>query len=660
MNKFYTFVTLIVTLFLTTSASAQIQSVTELFGTWKFTADVQYNDDNYKSKILAESEVIIVKDPYGQFAAEIDGLCGVENSYQQVSKLVANEEGQQTLKITNPNGGNFDAWGNLGLWMTEVDGRNPFGATGYGSQYYVVSNDGKEITLPDFSFVSVSDWSAEYGTIVATVKNAKLTLIAKEEIDIKDLSGEYDFNVTQTYDYGVIENWPTSLKMNIVKKDDTNKNYSVTWVWEEFAPITFDGTFDGDALTLPYSKQVIAYDSIYLAPSYGDTLDGNIVFNLAGDNLSLSTGCSFAVPHYIEGSTELDSLSYIFWYGSGVAKLPKEKPSFTYDGKYKATAVVAHDLSEGKTPVSGPIEIMHDENYDMYLITNFLGYDTYYLNSGGIEFKPDPEDPLKGTIDLTYNYLQFLEETAADYKYYVLLDGNLSNGPIKVTFSEDGTMKLGEFCIGTSTFMGTEPNALVTWYTSLTAVPNNPAPEDWIGDHEVTPISFAYVADGFNVPTAKTFKVSYNDMWSMYMIDELFGYDVFSMNQGGIELKPDEKDPHKATIILEAAYNLLDFNVETLNAIALYDVNMKTTSIEATLNNDGTITLGDFSIAEGPWGGEPTSLLASTNALTSINDLKAKNQEGKTYNLMGSEVKGLQHGIIIQNVGGKFVKKYIK
>lgn len=78
---------------------------------------------------------------------------------------------------------------------------------------------------------------------------------------------------------------------------------------------------------------------------------------------------------------------------------------------------------------------------------------------------------MKATIDLKYNYLEFLEATAADYKYYVLLDGNLSNGPIKVTFSEDGTMRLGEFRIGTGTYMGTEPNALVTWYSSLTAVP---------------------------------------------------------------------------------------------------------------------------------------------------------------------------------------------
>ena len=154
----------------------------------------------------------------------------------------------------------------------------------------------------------------------------------------------------------------------------------------------------------------------------------------------------------------------------------QQNPSAIYAAEYEATAVVTYDLSEGKTPVSGPIKIQYDKDYGIYLITNFLGYNTSDLNYGGIELKPDAEDPMKATIDLEYNYLEFLEETAVDYKYYVLLDGNLSNGPIKVTFSEDGTMKLGEFCIGTGTYMGREPNALVTWYSSLTAVPKYPFP----------------------------------------------------------------------------------------------------------------------------------------------------------------------------------------
>ena len=52
MKKLYSFVTLIVALFTATSASAQIQSVTELFGTWKFTADVQFNPNSSLGVIL--------------------------------------------------------------------------------------------------------------------------------------------------------------------------------------------------------------------------------------------------------------------------------------------------------------------------------------------------------------------------------------------------------------------------------------------------------------------------------------------------------------------------------------------------------------------------------------------------------------------------------
>lgn len=661
MKKLYSLVALMVAIFTATSASAKIQSAADLFGTWTLTADIQYVDESFKDKILSESEVIIQKDNItGYSAAEIDNLFGIANSYQLVSKMET-QDGKQVLKIVNPNGGNYDSF-NFMVYMAEPGGHNPSDwQQSYGPLYYVVNDEGTEITLPDFAFVTI-DWQTNNVTIVAQVKNAKLTLKEKEVIEIKDLSGEYDLNINIFQDYQVFESWPTNLKMNIVKKDDTNKNYSVTWAWEEFAPITFDGTFDGNALTLPYSKQVVAYDSIYLAPTYDyNTLDGNIVFNLEGDHLKMSTGCSFAVPHYLDGATEPDTLSYVFWYGGGIAKLPKEEPAFDYAGTYKAKGVVTYDPQVMEVNTEGDIVIEFNDQYNAYIVKEFLGYkNPFTLNNDFMYLVPDAEDPLKAT--LTPACLAFLSQTddGNDYRYLVTRDVNLQEYSVPVEFDNDGNMTIKDISFATTTMMGTEPEKLVIFFSAINAIKYNPSPDDWIGDHEVTPIEFAYVANGFEVPTAKTFKVSYNDSWGKYLIDDLFGYDVFTTNQGGIELKPDKIDPHKAIIVLEAAYNLLDFNVETFNAIALYDTDMNTTSIEATLNDDGTVTLGDFSIAEGPWGGEPTNLLASTKIPASINDVKTSEAEGKTYNLQGVEVKGQQRGIVIQNVGGKFVKKYIK
>ena len=145
----------------------------------------------------------------------------------------------------------------------------------------------------------------------------------------------------------------------------------------------------------------------------------------------------------------------------------------------------------------------------------------------------------------------------------------------------------------------------------------------------------------------------------MFLVEDFLGYDVYTMNYGGFELKPDATDPHKATIDL--TYNILDYDVSTNNATTLNDIALGTTPLEATLNDDGTVTLGDFAIAAGPWGSAPSFVIASTQESTlGIDGVKTSEVEGKTYNLQGVEVKGLQRGFVIQNVGGKFVKKYIK
>ena len=440
MKKFYSFVTIMAALALSMPTKAEVQSATELFGIWTFTADIQYNDDSYKDKILEECEVKIFKDASGTFEAEIDGLCGVENSYQM--STLKTQDGAKALKVTNPNGGGYDAWGALGLWMADAEGHNPFGPIGYGSQYYKINDKGTEITIPDFTFVSVSDFSAEKGTIVAALTNVKLTLKEKEEIDIKDISGSYEFNATTLHDYGVVENWPTGFAMEVVSKSDDNTQYDVTWTWEQFGSITMDGAFDGNILNLSYDSQVVAYDSIYLAPSTAISLSGKIGFNLVGDNLSMSTGCTFAVPFYNE-SSELDSLSYIFWYGGGVAKKVKDAPAFDYSGTYKAKGNVAMNLGTvDNAKLEGDIVIEYNEKLEAYVVTKFMDYSNpYTLNYDLMYLVPDEEDPMKAT--LTSACLDYLGQTDGnDLKYLATRDGNLQENSVKVTFDADGNMTI--------------------------------------------------------------------------------------------------------------------------------------------------------------------------------------------------------------------------
>ena len=607
MKKFYSFITFLAALALSMPSKAEIQSATELFGTWTFTADIQYNDDNLKDKILEECEVKIIKDQSGIFDAEIDGLCGVADSYQ--SATLKTQDGVKALKVTNPNGGGYDAWGALGLWMADTEGNNPFGATGFGSLFYKINDEGTEITIPDFTFVSISDFSAEKGTIVAALTNVKLTLKEKEEIEIKDLSGSYEFNATTTWDYGVIEGWPTSLKMDIAKKTDDNKLYDVTWTWDQFGTISMDGIFDGNVLNLYYAAQVIAYDSIYLAPSNGISLSGNIGFNLVGENLSMSTGCTFAVPYYNE-SSELDSLSYIFWYGGGVAKKAKEAPAFDYTGTYKAVGNVSWNTGIlDNVNLEGEIVIEYMESIDAYVVSKFMDYSNpYTLDYDLMYLVPDEEDPMKAT--LTCACLEFIGVTEGnDYKYLATRDGNLTDSSVKVTFDADGNMTIGEICYATTTWMGTENDALAVWFSSIKATKVMPKAQDWNGSFKVNDIDFAYLAKNTGIVLGDSITISYDENYDTYVVMSFLGNETYYMNYGGMTITPDANDPHKAAM----SYGILNFDMDTFDEISLYSANMTKDPVELTLNDDGTVTVGDFSIAKGPYMGAPVKLLANTN-----------------------------------------------
>ncbi len=650
MKKLYSFIALVAAMFTAVPANAQIGSAADVYGTWAFSADITFENPAYQSKILTSSEVIITSDPQGTYDATIEGLCGVENSIQMVSKVVDLDNGSKALKITNPNGGGFEAWGSLGLWMTDMDGLNPFSGMGYGPIYYEVSDDSTTISIPDFKFVSVPDFSAEEGVLAATVTNAKLTLISREEIEVKDLSGEYKASVSPSHNYGVLDEWPTEYSMTITRKDETNKLYDITWVLgEDFATLSFEGTFDGNTLTMPFDNKLAAYDSIYLAPVYDTALDGVITYNVTGDNLALSSGVSFAVPHY--DTDEALVLNYIFWYGGGIAKLQKEGPAITYDGVYNLSMIVSYDLSGGTTPTSGTMKVEYNEAWDMYMITEFLGYDTWALNQGGIELRPDPEDPMKATIELTgYNYLQFLGEEDGDYKYYVMLDGNLTDAAIPVTFDENGNMNINQFCIGTGYYFNAGNYSLVTWYTGVNAKKIVPSAQDWIGTREMTPVTYAYVNEKYSVPTTGNFTVSYYESADLYLVEEFLGYDLYNANYGGLALIPDENDPHKAT--LECGY--AEYDMAT-GYKWLYDGDLKKTSIAVTLNEDGTVTVNsDFSIIQ---AGNPFNILiATTSTKTEIEEVKAVSADDRMFDINGREVNGDYKGIVIRNIGGKFVK----
>ena len=91
------------------SATAQVSSVADLFGKYKFTATVEYTEagEAYKNQLPAESDVTISED--ANYIAKIVGFAGSQT--QQNINAISTEK--EMLKVTNPN--NPQLWNGLYL-----------------------------------------------------------------------------------------------------------------------------------------------------------------------------------------------------------------------------------------------------------------------------------------------------------------------------------------------------------------------------------------------------------------------------------------------------------------------------------------------------------------------------------------------------------------
>ncbi len=468
MKKFYTrLLVALAAIVLAIPASAAVESASELYGTYKMTANMELIDASYSNQLAAECEVKIIKDPIGIYACEIDGLFGIEDGYQQVSKISVMEDGKQALRIVNPNGGNWDAWGSFGGWMTDINGSNPFGAEGYGPLYYTLNEDGSVISLPDFSFVKINATFSEVTGVIAKFTNVKLTLVAKEEIEVSDISGTYHVSPTSEWNYeDKVPGFPREFDMTLASKG-ANTDYDVTLTWENLGELKLEGKFNGNELSIPFENAKVG--EYNLLDVYNNAQSA-LTFGLVGQNLSFMSGLLFT-----NSANE-----NVFWIGSGLAKpVGGEEPEApSYVGTYKAQATIAyHADGTPDTPTEGDIVIEFDEMWNTYFVTTFLGYDTYTMNQGGLEFKPDAEDPSKGVIvtESMYQYLDinYMSEDFQQIQYLVLRDVNGALGEIPVTFDADGTLTIKECSILTSWTGKNETDGFVTYYSPIVAEKSN-------------------------------------------------------------------------------------------------------------------------------------------------------------------------------------------
>ena len=595
MKKNY-FMLVCLMLFMAVQATAQVSSIVDLFGKYKFTADIEFTAEGeaYKSQLPAECDAVISED--GTYSAKIVGFAGSQTQ-QNITAISIEQSMLKVLNLNNP-----ALWSN-GLLLANENGDNPYGvwdsAAGewsvetYGPVYYTFDPATKAISIPDFTVVKMSDYSAAKGTIIAKYTNVKMTLVEGATVEIADISGDWNFKAGSS-SYSTMEGStiPTEFAVALAKTDDTGRAYNATIAIEGFEAVTLPATFDGNTLSIAYDSTYLdAANGIRFANMNGSTVKkGAIEFKSQSEEaFSLYNGFSFVIDTEKENeegdlvpATELQQ-----WYMDGTLKLPSEAPAFDWAGVYnvKAGDLYVADAAGIEWPTEFQFEVTYYESSDIYCVTNVFGYDISGINYGGLMFTP-AEDGKSADINTGNLY------SLGGGMFMKILDMNLTATPIKMTVNEDGTMSIMGLSVATGEY-GSTTNTLNAFYSSLVvtkeAVENEEeAPAfSWIGQH-VVKAGKVDSYDGNEYPAEFTMTVS--DVNGTILVTEFLSNDIAAINYGGIlfTIAEDGKSAEmNSGSFVGGAYP---------EYLKLYDMNAQTSPIVFTLNDDGSVSVSNFFI----------------------------------------------------------------
>ena len=595
MKKFY-FMLVSLMLFMAVQATAQVSGIADLFGKYKFTADIEFTAEGeaYKSQLPTECDAVISKD--GTYIAKIVGFAGAQT--QQNINAISIE--QSKVKVLNPN--NPALWGNL--LLANENGDNPRGVfadgewkvESYGPVYYTFDPVTKEISVPAFTVIKSVAADVMETTIIAKYTNVKMTLVeAAASVDVADISGDWAFKAgSGTYSTMEGSTIPTEFAISLAKDGDSNKAYNATFAIEGFDAITLPATFDGNALSIKYdSTYVDAANGIRFGTMNGSKVkQGAIEFkNQSKEAFSLYSGFSFVIDSIGKnkaGDADSTFVKLQQWYMDGTLKLPSETPAFDWAGVYnvKAGDLFVQNAAGIEWPTEFQFEVTYYETSNVYCVTSVFGYDISEINYGGLMFTPAEDGK---SVSINTGNLASL----GGGNFMKILDMNLTSSPIVMTVNEDGSMSIMGLSVATGAY-GSNENALNAYYSSLTVTKEaaeEEAPEapafSWFGQHTVK-AGKVDSYDGNEYPAEFTMTVS--DLNGYICVTEFLGNDVGPINYGGIAFTIAEDGMSaemKAGSYVGGGYP---------EYLKLYDMNASTSPIVFTLNEDGSVSVSNFFI----------------------------------------------------------------
>ena len=439
-------------LFIAMPASAQMTSISDVYGKYDFKADVEIIDAAYANLIKSECEVTITKGDNG-FAGKVIGFAGSEanitiNSYDLAAGTICN---------LNPN--TTPLWN--GVSVTWIDGKYPYGtaAGGWSDQYsaidFTFDAATQTLTYPDFAVVTCNH--AEGSTvIVAKVTNITLTMTEKEEIIIPEIAGVWHYTPYYANNDSTL---PTEFDMTLTAKDDTNTAWTAEFSFEGYEKFTLDATFDGTTLTIPFENLYLdEANGLYFGIAATSAAPENVFVKKGVIDFSYSKKTLMYQNEYIyirQAGVEVDSAGVETPVAPIVQRLRggwivREDPD-AYDWSGEYTLNVDEDgfmhFDESVEFASNKVIIKKGSTGD-FEIAEILGYNFAQNNMSSLSIEAVDEKTANVKLE-SWGYpamLKYLSDITTDYVYHVITGPN--NGKsLTLELQEDGTIALSDFYI---------------------------------------------------------------------------------------------------------------------------------------------------------------------------------------------------------------------
>ncbi len=595
MKKSY-FFGLLVSLMLAVSANAQINSLSELFGTYKFTATMTVTDfgKDYAYLFTNDCEVKITKSTSGHYAGQIEGLAGAAG----IQDINSFEAKAQSLQILNPNGNGL--WS--GLDMTWVEGTYPYPfndttIVAYNDIKYVYDAATTVITVPDFAVVK-SNHANETATIVATFKDVKLTLIEPEVIVVPEIEGDWDFEPVDGY----VRNDSTFTSHFVVSlsaTDDTNRAYNATITFDGFDAFTLPATFDGSMLTIPF-------DSLYLddeqkiffgVASPGSEKTGAFTFQYQSATSMMLWDIIYVRQEVVSDTATTYPILQRLNYGF----INRPNPdAYDWEGTYKVSfANPATDIMVLDNSHSFPTEFeftVTKSTGNIYSVTEFLGYDIYYLTYGGYTLSAN-EDGKSASIGTGYYADRYLKYHSDQKAYYIITDVNGTASDLSITLNEDGTLSMNDIFIALK-----DSNSNVTYLTGYSKMIIEKVveePYDWSGTYTLKANVDIYNDETY--PESFDVVVDYWEDFGGYYVSSFLDKNITALNNYGVGIALSVADDAKNATL--AGGGLLLTIEPGVSYLKMGDINASASDLKLVLDENGTISMDNFSLIVGPYSG---------------------------------------------------------